>query len=830
MPIIRNNNIREGLKYIIIAILIIIASTSIYAQPRNIKGTISGKVIDESSNLPLESATVQIINILGDELVDGGATDSKGEFQIPEIPAGTYNIKVSFIGYNTSVLKGIVVNRNNTSVNIGSIVLKMSSEETEEIEVTTEAPVMKMEFEKKVYELKQSMVSESGSAIDVLRNVPSVTVDNDGNISVRGSESIRILIDGKPSGLLGGDNTTILEQIPSNSIEKIEIINNPSAKYEAEGMVGILNIVLKKNVDLLGYNGNISVNAGTQDKYNTTFGISLRKKNFGISANYSFRSFRMTGTGDGLRYNFFNDTLYMLDQRDDDSRKRRSHFASLGFDYDINDKNNLNLGLNINFRNGKRGSYTIYDYYNTFNALVQSLDNRSSEDDDGFNIEGTLAHKLKFSNKNQELNTSVNYSMNNSEEIVDHLRQNFDINKNPSGNPLLSNDLFDEKYKFASFQSDYTHQVGENSKFETGVKLDYQNINIESEYRNFDYNTQTWIPDLLKNDDYKYNQYVGAAYASYGMKIKDFGIQAGIRTEYTNTDFTLNISGENFKNDYIDFFPSLNLTQKIGNTNELGLNYSRRINRPRARFLNPFVDYSDPLNLRSGNPKLKPEYINAIELNHIKYFASTSITSSVFFRNASDKINRFSRIDTSGISYSTFENIAKENSYGVEFIVQSAFAKWWNNMASFSYFATDIKGNDGISEKTNNSSSWTAKIMSNISIPNIVDVQLAYNYFGRRVMLQGSMEPLHMFNVAVKRDFFNKRFSVMLRLQDVFKTMKFEHQSSGPGFESHFNHDRESRVLFITLSYKFGTDMKEKKKIRKTDDENNNNIENDLDF
>jgi outer membrane receptor protein involved in Fe transport len=538
----------------------------------------------------------------------------------------------------------------------------------------------------------------------------------------------------------------------------------------------------------------------------------------------------MLGTGDGLRTNFLNDSLRTLEQSEDHTHKMQSHFASLGLDYDINDKNNLNFGLNINFRGMNRSEFMLYDYFNINNTLVQSFDNSSDEDDDGFNIEGTLAHKLKFKEKNRELNTSLNYSMNNSEEVNDHSEQNYDLTGNPSGNPELSKDLMDEKYKFATFQSDYIHPFGENSKFESGVKFNYQNINITSDYQDFNYNSQTWISDLSKNDDYKYNLYVGAAYGSYALKIKDFGIQAGLRMEYTNTDFTLKNTQENYVNNYVDFFPTLNLTQKIGSSNELGFNYSRRIRRPRARFLNPFVDYSDPMNLRSGNPELKPEYINAFELNYIKYFASTSVTSSVFFRNATDVINMFRRIDSSGVSYSTFENIARENSYGVEMIVQSAFTKWWNNMASFSYFSTDLKGNDGTQEITNSSSSWTAKIMSNIAIPKIVDVQLAYNYFGKRVMLQGSMEPLQSFDIALKKSFFENRFSVMLRVQDLFKTMKFSAVQSGTGFTSSFNHNRNSRVLFLTLTYKFGTDMQDKKKTKKREDENNNNLENDLDF
>jgi len=812
----------------IAAVLVFIVSPEIYSQPRNIKGSFSGKIIDEETGLPLEAATVQIFNIIGDVLVDGGATDSKGDFKITEIPGGAYDIKISYIGYNTSVLKGIVINKKNTNVDLGTIKMKLSSEVTEEIEVTTEAPVMKMEFEKKVYELKQSMVTESGSALDVLKNIPSVNVDNEGNVSIRGSETIRVLIDGKPSALLGGDLSVVLEQIPANSIEKIEIINNPSAKYEAEGMAGILNIVIKKNTDLSGYNGNISINTGTNDKYSANIGLSYRKNNLGISANYSFRSFRMLGSGNGFRTNFFSDSLRTLDQATDFNNRWLSHFASLGFDYDINKKNNLNLSLNFNTRNRNRNELTKYKYFD-INLIPSSLfDNLSNEDDDGYTAEGTLAYKLKFDKKNQELNTSFNYSFINAKAINDHYQQNYDLHGNNSANPLLTKDIADEKYRSATFQSDYLHPIGSESKLETGVKFNYRKIDISSEYQDFDYNTQNWIKDIIRSNNYIYYDYIGAVYASYAVNIKDFGLQAGLRTEYTKTDFTLSNTNEEYRNDYTDFFPTLNLTQKIGEENQFGFNYSRRINRPNSRFLNPFIDYSDPQNLRAGNPKLKPEYINAFELNYIRYFSTSSLTSSVFFRHSTDVINRFRRIDSTGVSVTTFENVAQQNSYGLEFIFQSAFTKWWNNMLSFSYYNVDLEGNDGIKDITNSSSSWNAKLMSNISIPKIFDFQIAYNYFGKRIMLQGSMEPWHMFDIAVKKDFLNRRISIMLRVSDLFKTGKFEFDINGTGFESTFSRIRDTRNVFLTFTYKFGTDMKEKKRSSKKREEDN--MDNDIDF
>ncbi|MCX7833196.1 MAG: TonB-dependent receptor [Ignavibacteria bacterium] len=808
-------------KTLIIFLSLVFFSNLSIAQPKNIKGKISGTVVDAKSNSPLASATIQVFNIKDSSLATGGTSEANGDFLITDIPAGAYFLKVSYIGYNTAVIKNIMITGKNPDINLGTIKLEVSSEVTEEIEVTSEVPVMKMEFEKKVYDVKKTIIAESGTAIDVLKNIPSVTVDNDGNVSIRGSQNVRILIDGKPSGLQTGDNATILEQIPANNIERIEIINNPSAKYEAEGMAGIINIILKKSPESVGYNGNINLNAGTQDKYSTSLGFNYKKNEFGISLNYSFRSFRMLGVGDGLRYNYFNDSLYLLDQSIDFNNKMQSHFGTLGFDYDVSKKTNLNLTINIDTRNRKRNEYNFSKTSDINKNLQQVFSTSSLNEMLGKHFESTLNFKTSFSKPKQELTSSLNFSYHEHKNDVDFSKQDYTTNITPIPNPFLEHDISKDITKLLTFQIDYTHPLSEDVKLDFGYKLNARKMDNNMQYETYNYSTSQWVYDLTRSNEFLYNDYINALYGVFAYKYKDFGVQGGIRLEHTTNDFKLSNSNKTYKTDYLDFFPSLNLTQKLGNTNEFQIGYARRINRPRAWDLNPFVDYSDPLNLRTGNPELKPEYIHSFETSYIKYLPFASITTSVFYKRASDVINRFGYIDSNGVSTMTFKNIAKSNSYGFELIFQGAIQKWWTAIGSFSYFRTDISGNDGYRDITNSSYSWTAKLLSSISIKNWFDLQFAYNYFGKMVMLQGSMEPLQSLDIAVKKDFFNKRFSVMFRVADVFKTSEFKFTTNGTGFSSNFSRNRDSRIAFLTLTYKFGTDIKDSKKSRRKGNENN---------
>lgn len=792
-------------------------------QNKNVKGKISGVVVDKSSGTPMENATIQLFRMKDSSLVTGGASDATGNFVIENVPGGRYNVLVSYIGYNNINLKNIAITSKSPTVDLGTINLNQSSEfTTEEIEVTSEKPMMEMDFDKKVYNVQDNLVTQSGTATDVLKNIPSVSVDADGNVSVRGSSNIKILINGKPSSMLGGQDNNVLDQIPSDNIEKVEIINNPSARYDAEGDVGIINIILKQQSDI-GYNGTVNLNVGTQDKYNTSINLNLRKGNIGFFANYSYRTNRMEMSGNSYRENFLSDSLHYLLTNSDGTGKNNGHFISTGFDYDINKLNNLYFTLTYGSRTRNNGDLTTYNNLNILNQPSSIFYNLNNEENSGNNIDLNLNYKKKFSTPKQELNISAEYSHNRRDEVQNYLTQDMTISGQPANfTPDKSRDESLEKFTYVITQADYYQPLGEDNKLEFGYKTTYRDMDMNQTYSSFDYNINEWAQDILKNNEFFYKDYVHALYGIFGYKIKDFGIQAGVRYEYTLTKFHLANDLKEYSTDYSDFFPSLSLTQKFLTNNELIFNYSRRINRPGPWNLNPFIDYSDPLNLRSGNPYVKPEYLNAFELGYVRYFNAFTFTTSVFYRNTSDGITRFTSIDSSGISYNTVKNLASKKSYGMEAILQGSPFKWWNANINFSYYKMEVTGNDGYNDISNNSYNWSLKMMQNFSFKNLFDLQLSYFYSGKMVMLQGSLDPFQSLDIAVKKDFFDKKFSVSFRVSDIFYSQKFSSTSTGYGFYSESERKRNSRGAFLTLTYRFGTDM-EKRKTRRQNQDNNNN-------
>jgi outer membrane receptor protein involved in Fe transport len=789
------------------------------------KGKITGVVIDSSSNTPVESASVQLFSIKDSSLVTGAATNKNGEFTL-EPRFGRFKLKVSFIGYNNTVINNIRINTETPEVNIGTIKLSAGNEmTTKEIEVEAEALAFENQLDKKVFNVEKTLVSESGSAVDVLKNVPSVTVDADGNVSLRGSSNLKILINGRPSAMLGNDPSAVLEQIPSKMIESIEIMTNPSSKYDPESTAGIINIILKKQQDD-GYNGTISTNVGTGDKYNTSINLNFRKNKFNFYGSYNYRLFNMRGNGATNKQTFYNDSTYYNNQTSDSRMKMNGHFGSFGVDYDADKKNLFSLSANYNWRDRSHDDNAFYHSFNGQNITTQMYNNISLEDETGNGLDINLSHKLKFDKKKEELNTAFQYSRSSEDESGDITQTDYNTGISflkQKDNTTYSLDIF-------SGQSDYYRPLGEDnkSKFEAGVKGVYRSINSNYGSNYFDFTQQSWIFNTFTSNDFTYKDQVYSAYANYGNTYKNFGYQLGLRLEQTFTKSQQLTTHEDFENNYFSFFPSVYLTQAITKTNEIQLSYTRRINRPNLRVINPFIDYSDPQNLRKGNPNLKPEYVNALEFGYMKYFTSVTLSGSLFYRRVDDVINRIESLIDSNTTLSTFENMANSQSYGLEFVTSGNLTKWWSLNGSVSYFNTKVSGTSSIGTALDNSSNtWAGKLMMNFTFPDLFDIQFGYNYSGKRVTATGSMDPMQSLDIAIKKDFFFKKLSLTLRVADALNTQKFAMEYNSSDINSQSVRRRDSRNIFLTVSYRFGTDQQkqEKKKRQENNTEENNGEE-----
>jgi outer membrane receptor protein involved in Fe transport len=796
-------------KYFIIFVLIfpLILNAQDEGKMKNKKGSISGIVMDKTLQKPLDQATVQAFKVKDSSLVSGTYSNSKGEFSISDISMGRYYVKIAFVGYNTAIVSGIRLTPEATDIKLETVQLDPGGQSTTEIQVTAEKNYFEAGMDKKVYNVEKDLTAQNGSALEALQNIPSVTVDIDGNVSLRGSGNLKIMINGKPSNY-SGSISTILEQIPANTIESIEIITNPSSKYDPEGTAGIINIVIKKETNL-GYNLVLGLSAGTGDKYSGNFNYSIKKEKYILSVNYGLRSMINTGFGNSFRTTLNNSTTTYLEQNSEGRMKMLGNMAGLGFDYDFDKKNSISLSSSFHFPDRTRTDVSFYNNMNSAFNPIYSYSRNNIESETGHGWDANISYKKKFDKPKQELTASVLSSGHIEDEDQDITQAN-------SGSlPYREKNTTNDRNYLWVLQSDYTHPFSEDSKMELGFKSSISRVNSDYNVEILDTVQNIWASIPALKDNFIYDSKVNAVYGTYGAKFGSFSFLAGLRLEYTFTKASQITQSAEYSKDYFSYFPSLYLTQNVTKTTDLQLSYTRRINRPNMRFIDPFVDRSDPLNLRYGNPELNPEYINSFELGFIKYFNTVALTSSVFYKRTTDVINRFTTLSDS-VTYTTFQNIGKANSYGVEFVLTGDVLKWWILNANFSYFNTEVIGGDA--ELNNNSYSWSGRINSNMFIPDLFDVQLSYNYTGKNVTLQGYMNPTQSFDLALKKDFFDKKLSLGFRISDIFNQQRFSNYTEGTNFTQEMTRRRTSRNAFLTLTFRFGNTDKGFTKKKKKDD------------
>ena len=785
----------------LIIFFFVVFFTNGFTQDNN-SCSLTGTVVEKSSDNPLESAVVQVLSSVDSSVIDGATTDKKGRFLISDVPVGLYMIKISYIGYSTAIASNIEIGKDIKEVDVGTIKLEDKTEVTQEIEVTSDAPLITFEAGKKTYDAKRDLTSQSGNTLDLLRNIPSVEVDNDGNVSLRGAGNVKILIDGKLSALLS-NGTQVLENIPASLVDKVEIINNPSAKYEAEGVSGIINIIMKQDQSL-GYNGNVKVNGGTEDKYNITIGGSNKFGKLMLEVNYSYWKYSLPGRSELDRSNFTSSTN--VNQELVWRYKGISHYGSVNADYKFDKKHTLTFVSNVfHYDRGLNANNTL-NFYDASNVNTSNLFSYNDDGKDGINFDGTLTYIKSFDEKGRDFTTFINYSFRNENSLVKYEINDF-VNS-------ISYQERESKYdfNFLNVQADYIHPINEGSKIETGIKMNSRFIVGDYHFKTLDNNMGTWMNDPARENDADYVDLISASYVNYSGQYKDFSYQAGVRGEHTYLDFSILNGAEKYNRDYFDIFPSVSLSQNLGQENQFLLSYSRRINRPNLFFLNPFIDYFDDFTKRSGNPYLNPEYIHSGELGYTRFLSFATLTLNGYFRNVRDVINFTSTVDTSGTTYLRPENAGKSNTFGSEFIVQGNLAKWRSLNGSFDYFQTNLYGNflDSDFDKTYNA--WNARLSSNVAIPEIADIQLSYLYFGEQQNAQGSFEPFQMLNLAIQKSFLDKKLVLALRINDLLNQQKFRMSNGGSDFSQNIYQKTNSRIVFLALTYNFGEQFNTKSK------------------
>jgi len=807
-------------KFSAISVILLLVSVSLLSQPKI--GTITGSVIDKSTGKPIENADVSLVREKDSSVITGVSTDANGKYTLTNVPPGKFILRANLAGYNFATVSGITINRDSKDITLDPIILSQGTTTTEEILVEEEKSIIEFKPDKKVFNVSKNLTTQGSTLLDLLKEVPSVNVDQDGNVSLRGSEGVKILVDGRPFGLEGQNRNIILEQIPASNVESIELITNPSAKYEAEGTVGIINVVLKKNKNPgFGYNGTLGLNMGTGDKYNGQFSISLKNNKFNLYGNYSYDSRNSISSGFNNRNYYTTSSVGSMSQLDSGKMRGKSHMFKLGLDYNIDKKNMFGLSFNFRNSNRSRGNTSLNKEFDISGGVLSDYYIKSDETDKGFLYDLKANFMHNFSSTKQVLSADISYSKDKDDETeINSESFLFPANNTPEKRNEYSAELDDA----LSGKIDYVHPISKDIKLEAGYKGSYKKRDIDYRAENFDYNLNQFVTDYNQSNRFVYKEQVHALYGIYTQQLGSFGYSVGGRVEQTIIRGELLTGGQNFDRNYIDFFPSLSLSQKLGKTSELQLSYSRRINRPRHRQLNPFRSYMGSNNYSEGNPKLNPEFTNSFGLDFIQYFRWAAITPGIFYRQTTDEISRTRTLIDSVTTLNSFVNLNSSKSYGGELMINSQPVKFISLNGTFSYYKTEVDASNFQSGLTNSTSSWTARSMATITLPAEFILQMNYFYMGKRVTAQGTMEPFQSFDAAIKKELFNKRLSLSLRVNDILNNARFRIEFNDQYFSEVMERRRDSRTVNFNITYNFGQkdDDKSNKRKKKNDDDNGN--------
>ena len=778
-------------------------------------GVLEGVVIDSSTSTPIEYASVSVSKIRDGEIVAGSVTNKQGFFKVKEIPLGRYRMVVEFIGYEKIIIEPINLypgEGGGIEQDLGTIALSVSSVQMIEVDVIGELPQFIQTIDKKIFFVDQSLTVIGGTASDALKKIPSVDVDIDGNISLRGDQNVNVLIDGKPSGLTGGDRRAMVDNIPAAMIDRVEVITNPSAKYDPDGMGGIINIILKRG-RFEGVNGNTSVTAGEFEQFNASGMLNFRREKFNIFTNGSYREGNRQS--DGFR-TFIMDYGSNADtSKQNTSRIRMPLSMSLrmGGDYYLTEKQTLSL------------STTFSDHDNTSEEIIHyiyPLDYEVQQDEvrNGSTKAVDLTYVRDYEDPQQKLELDISYSYSDAQE-----EQTQRDNEQGAINA-------DEWRTNIIIRGDYTHPFNKGTILETGFKGTIKNFNSNLQYLVVPY-------DFMHGED---------VYAFYATLAHDFnaiwGLKLGLRAEQVKTSIRMNADGEQdttnifttliddaiakapFSNPYFKIYPSMFWMYTISEKDQLQFGYSKRVNRPRRWSTSPFPrDFFDTSHIRTGNPYVKPEFSDVMELNFSHFDRKLTLNTGVYYKKVVD-IMRWWDSDFIAVGDTTYEVISSDNagfgeSNGIEFMVNYRPIPLINLMVSMVTWNSRTHGS-GEADLNGTSSGYYARGMSTITLPRIARIELSSRYRGPMQFNDGSTEGNFTIDLAVQKGFLDNRFNLTFKVSDVFDSGKFRintEQAVDLGSLSYTQimeaeRRHSPRTMYLTLSYNFGK-MEQKRRFNR---------------
>jgi outer membrane receptor protein involved in Fe transport len=800
---------------------------SVFSQkPQNDQFSITGKIIDSNTKEPLEYATV-ILNNQETKQLSGGITDENGNFNI-KINTGTYDISFEFISFKTIKISNKIIN---SSINFGTIKLSEDADELDEIVIIAEKSTVEIRLDKRIYNVGKDMTVRGGSASDVLDNVPSVDVDVEGNVSLRGNENVRILIDGKPSALVGLSGTDALRQLPADAIERVEVVTSPSARYDAEGTAGILNIILRKGV-VTGLNGSLNATIGDPTQYRIASNINFRTKKVNLFTNLGYRN--SSGPGNFLTNlsTFENESINSLRIEDRNfERNRNGYNINVGLEYFLSKESSITGTYFFRDSDNKNLSNNIIRVFD-INDILEFSDTRIQDEDE---IDTTSQFALNYTNN---INSSghkltIDFQYSESEEIEkafinDSLAEENNITTEDSKNTLI--------------QSDYVLPIGENTQFEIGYRGEFQDLTSDFLV------TRTPTLDFDPSNNLVFKQNVNAIYSQFGSKLNKFSYLLGLRTEITDVKVRLTNTNEKFDYKYTELFPTINVGFERTEDQSFTIGYSRRLRRPRFWYLNPFESRSSQNVIYKGNPALIPTFTNSFDLGFLQKIGKLTLNSSIYFQHSINAIERVSRdeirfIDGVNQVITIREpiNLASEDRFGFELTTNYNPSKKVRLSGSFNVFQQESKGlyaynkfiideisgdiiaTPEIQDLGNTNNSWFTRFNATFSLPWEIQMQNRLSYRGPRKTVQSESDGIFSANIALSKDVFKEKGSLVLNVSDVFNSRKRKSTNYNPNKEnptsiSYQESQWRVRQVSLNFTYRFNQKKKQQRDRRSGDD------------
>tara|TARA_B100000768_G_scaffold178936_1_gene195612 strand:- start:1883 stop:4318 length:2436 start_codon:yes stop_codon:yes gene_type:complete len=773
---------------------------------------LTGTILDEESNSPLEYATISVIKQNDSIVKYGGITDLNGKFNL-KIAGGIYDIKLEYISFKEKYIKNISINK---SEDLGVILMSIDENVLDEVELIGEKTEIEIKLDKTVYNIGKDLTLKGSSVSDVLDNLPSIEVDVEGNVSLRGNESVRILINGKPSGLVGISSNEALKQFPSESVEKVEVITSPSARYNAEGTAGIINIVLRKS-KLAGLNGSLSLNSGYPKRYGASANINFRTNKLNFFNNIGYNTRETKGS-------FINETEYYTNQALNNflnengirESERNSNYLNTGLEYFISDKTSIVTSYVFRKSDGSTNNTNNVDQ--NFNGIIKVSERIENEMETGDTNEFSINLAHQFNSEGHEI--TMDYQKEKSLEYENGLVSNSQLK------PLLTRYLSekattDEVQKSELFKIDYVLPIKKDGQFELGFRRSNQHQNIDYLAENEDSNGD-FINDINLSNNLLYNEKVNAFYSQYGNKKNKFSFLLGLRYEESKTTVKQLANNTNNVKNYNDFFPTLNLAYEINENETITFGYNRRIRRARSYFINPFPSKSSATNIFQGNPNIDPTYSNGIDIGYLKRYKKLTLNGSVYYRKSTGEFTFISENTGDFVLVNeilvpvlrrTPINLASNERIGLEFNANFSQSKTWRLRGSLNLFDSKTIGEyNGIVYDSKNLS-WSGRLNNYLKLFSSVDWQTSFRYRAPQKTAVSERKASIYTNTAFSKDLFKDKVTLTFKVNDILETGKWRIESFNKNYKSYSESNwRGGRSFELNLIYRFNQKKNERRR------------------